>query len=142
MKMTACTPVVNTDRIEECKEFYTKYFGFEVTFASDWYVNIQSPGEKSFDIGFLKPNHESQPPIFQPAYNEGISFSIYVESADEAYAELSEAGVPILHELADEAWGERHFVVVDPAGVPLNICHMIAPTEEHLVGYAEGHAAV
>lgn len=45
---------------------------------------------------------------------------------------MKSSGIPIAHELCDEPWGERHFAVVDPNGIPVNISQLIEPAKEYL----------
>jgi uncharacterized glyoxalase superfamily protein PhnB len=55
-----------------------------------------------------------------------------VEDADVEYKRLSDAGVSIAYDLHNEPWGERHFAVVDPNGIPINISQLIEPAKEYL----------
>lgn len=47
--------------------------------------------------------------------------SIEVDSVDEAYTRMSEAGFEITYGPKDEPWGVRRFYVLDPYGNLLNI---------------------
>jgi uncharacterized glyoxalase superfamily protein PhnB len=52
---------------------------------------------------------------------------ITVDVADAAAEEarLRALGVPIEHALRTEPWGDRHFVVRDPAGVPVDVVQRV-----------------
>ena len=50
---------------------------------------------------------------------------------DAEFARLKAAGVRILEELRDKAWGERSFVINDPNGVHVYIYKSIPPTPEY-----------
>jgi catechol 2,3-dioxygenase-like lactoylglutathione lyase family enzyme len=47
--------------------------------------------------------------------------SIEVDDVDAAYEAAREAGLEIVHELQDEAWGVRRFFMRDPAGNVVNV---------------------
>jgi uncharacterized glyoxalase superfamily protein PhnB len=38
---------------------------------------------------------------------------------------MSAAGAPVVYPLKDEAWGQRHFVTRDPAGVTIDVVQSI-----------------
>lgn len=110
-----------TEKLQETKEFYTKVLNFGVTFENDFYLLLHTPS-KSEEISFLLPNHPSQKPIFQSAFNgKGVYLTIEVENVDEVYKQLKEKGVPIEVDIRDEVWGDRHFAIVDPNGIGIDI---------------------
>jgi uncharacterized glyoxalase superfamily protein PhnB len=47
--------------------------------------------------------------------------SIEVDDVDAAYDAARTAGLEIVHELQDEAWGVRRFFLRDPAGNVVNV---------------------
>lgn len=86
--------------------------------------------DQSAEISFLQPNHPSQKPIFQPAFNgKGVYLTIEVENVDEVYKQLQNKGVVIAVELRDEPWGDRHFAIVDPNGIGIDIVTYTKPEE-------------
>lgn len=110
---------VITDKIRESKDFYVSLFGCEVIYESDWFVLLQlGTGE----FGFMLPNHESQASIFQSAFQgQGIWVAIDVDDVDAEYERIQAMGIPIEVELRDEPWGDRHFAVIDPNGVGVDV---------------------
>ena len=118
-----------TEKLKESKEFYTKTLGFTVTFENDFFLLMESPsGEGRFS--FLLPNHPSQQPIFQPAFNgKGAYITLEVEDADAEYKRIKKLGTPIEIELRDEVWGDRHFAIVDPNGIGIDIVKYTPPSE-------------
>lgn len=110
-----------TDRIEETKKFYQENLGFGVSFENDFYLLMHTPGGGD-QISFLKPNHPSQQPIFQPAFEgQGMYLTIELEDVDRLYEELKAKGVAIEIEIRDEPWGDRHFAVKDPNGIGIDL---------------------
>ena len=116
-----------TDKLEESKEFYVRVFGMETIFESDWFVLLKT-GES--ELAFLVPNHPSQRAIFQSRFEgKGAFLSVAVEDVDAEYERVKNLGVPIEIELRDEEWGDRHFAVIDPNGIGVDVITFHAPTE-------------
>ncbi|PZD79423.1 VOC family protein [Mesonia sp. K7] len=116
-----------TEKLEETKKFYTETLGFGVSFENEFYLLLHTPDHSS-EISFLKPNHPSQKSIFQPAFQgKGVYITIEVENVDEIYNELHKKGVPMVVELRDEVWGDRHFAIVDPNGIGIDIVTYAPP---------------
>ncbi|MCT8339729.1 VOC family protein [Flavobacteriaceae bacterium TK19130] len=118
-----------TEKIKETKEFYTTVLDFGVTFENEFYLLLHTP-DKSAQLSFLLPNHPSQKPIFQSPFNgKGAYLTIEVENVDEIYEKLKNKGVKIEIELRDEPWGDRHFAIVDPNGIGIDLVKYTEPTE-------------
>lgn len=118
-----------TEKLEETKSFYTDVLNFGITFENEFYLLLCTPN-KSAEISFLKPNHPSQKPIFQSAFNgQGVYLTIEVEDVDKMYDQLKHRGVTIEIELRDEPWGDRHFAIVDPNGIGIDIVTYNDPNE-------------
>ncbi len=116
-----------TEKLKESKDFYTKVLGFKVTYENDFFLLLESPnGEGRFS--FLLPNHPTQQPIFQPAFNgKGAYITIEVEDADAEYKRIKAFDIPIEIELRDEVWGDRHFAIIDPNGIGIDIVKYTPP---------------
>ncbi len=115
-----------TSKLEETKAFYTETLDWRVDFENDFFLLLGS--ESGSQISFLLPNHPSQKPLFQPAFNgEGVFITIEVPDVDQAYERIKALGTPIAIELRDEPWGDRHFAIVDPNGVGVDIVTYTPP---------------
>jgi catechol 2,3-dioxygenase-like lactoylglutathione lyase family enzyme len=116
---------VVTEKLEASKAFYVKLFGCNVIFDSEWFVLLQlGPSE----LGFMVPGLEEQAPIFRPAFQgQGLWVTVDVEDVDAEYERIQSLGVEIELALRDEAWGDRHFVVVDPNGIGVDIVQRRLP---------------
>jgi catechol 2,3-dioxygenase-like lactoylglutathione lyase family enzyme len=57
-----------TEKLQETKKFYTEVLDFGVSFENEFYLLLHTPNQ-SAEISFLQPNHPSQKPIFQSAFN-------------------------------------------------------------------------
>jgi uncharacterized glyoxalase superfamily protein PhnB len=112
---------VITDKVLESKDFYVRLFGCEVLYEGDdgWFVLLQLGGS---ELGFMQPGQASQAAIFQrPFTGQGIWVAVDVDDVDREYARIQALGVEIVVALRDEPWGDRHFVIVDPNGIGVDV---------------------
>jgi uncharacterized glyoxalase superfamily protein PhnB len=120
MKMKLYAGII-TSKIEESKVFYANLLDFGVTFENDFYLLMHTPNKQA-EISFLLPDHPSQQPLFQGAFQgKGMFLTIEVEDVDQKYKELKEKEADIKIELRNEPWGDRHFAIEDPNGVGIDI---------------------
>jgi catechol 2,3-dioxygenase-like lactoylglutathione lyase family enzyme len=110
-----------TDRLAECRDFYSKHFGFTVASDQGWYIHLKAPhGEVA--LGLVAPYREDVPASFHaPFPGQGAYISLKVDDVNAALAEMQSAGLSIETPLQDAPWGERHFVIRDPAGCLVNV---------------------
>lgn len=133
---TGFFPVLTTDQLAKCRNFYTRHFGFNVVFEADWYVQLMS--ENGIQLGFLSPNHPSQPDFLQSAYSgNGIVYSFEVGDVDQEYEKLESSGVQIIFHLRTEEWGQRHFMIKDPGGMVIDVVQLVEATSEYKGSYIE-----
>lgn len=112
---------VITDKIEESKDFYVKHFNCEVAYEGDesWFVLLKL-GDS--ELGFMKPGLESQTTIYRKAFQgQGVWIAVDVDDVDAEYQRIKSLGTHIAAEIRDEPWGDRHFVIVDPNGIGVDI---------------------
>jgi catechol 2,3-dioxygenase-like lactoylglutathione lyase family enzyme len=118
MKMNAG---IVTKQLKESKSFYERVLNFGVTFENDFYLLMHTPGHTA-EISFLLPNHPTQQPVFQkPFTGQGMYLTIEVADVDAEYKRIKALGIPIKIDLRNEEWGDRHFAIVDPNGVGIDI---------------------
>ncbi len=110
-----------TNNLAETKQFYAEVLNFGVTYENEFYLLLHTPNKES-EISFLLPNHESQQPIFQLAFaGKGVYLTIEVEEVDKVYEQIKSKNIPIEIPIRDEPWGDRHFAIVDPNGIGIDI---------------------
>lgn len=119
-----------TEKLAETKAFYSNILGFGVTFENEFYLLMHTPNY-SAELSFLLPNHPTQKPIFQkPFTGYGLYLTIEVDDVDQLYQQIKSKNVQIAVELRDEPWGDRHFAIVDPNGVAIDLVTYTAPEKE------------
>lgn len=128
-------PVFIVPTPTEAVGFYQN-LGFSEVFNSGWYVHMAT--ESGVQIGFLEPNHPSQPEFLHPpTKGVGSLFSLEVDDATSAYEEALNLGLEIVLELKAEEWGQRHFMLRDPHGLILDIVQAIEPSEDFAKDYKQ-----
>lgn len=119
-----------TSQLAETKRFYTTVLQFGVSFENDFYLLLHTPNQQT-ELSFLLPDHPSQQPLFQPAFaGKGVYLTIEYPNVDEEYERIRSMGVPIAIDLRDEPWGDRHFAIVDPNGIGIDLVTYASPTTE------------
>ncbi|MFF0951440.1 VOC family protein [Rhizobium leguminosarum] len=134
MKSTSYYPVIMTDDVAGTASFYCTHFGFKALFESDWYVHLQSAEEEHIALAILDGSHETIPAIARGRVS-GLLLNFEVADVDAIYAACRSAGLPILREIRDEDFGQRHFITADPNGVLIDIIKPIPPNAEFAAMY-------
>ena len=118
---------ISTNKLEQSRDFYRDYLGFELVFENDNYIEMLAQGSTTMGVSFVTPELSGG----EKFTAEGIILSLEATDVDTEYARLKAAGVRICEELRDKAWGERSFVINDPNGVHIYIYKAIPPTPEY-----------
>jgi uncharacterized glyoxalase superfamily protein PhnB len=121
-------PVICTDRVAETSDFYIRLFGFEATFAANWYVSLRN-GDR--ELAVVDASHETIPDGFREPV-AGLILNFEVDDVDAEYRRLvREEGLTPVLDLRSEEFGQRHFIVADPAGVLVDVITEIPPSAEY-----------
>ncbi len=117
-------PIIATTALDECKTFYQRALDARVLFESDWYLQV---AVEAFEIGFLRPDAPGPMPVFQhPIPSRGLCLALEVPDVNAVFERFRERGVEILGKPAHFRNGEMSFMVMDPAGVILNVVERAA----------------
>ncbi len=116
-----------TTKLQETKQFYLQTLNFTVKFENEWFILFQTPNG-SDQLAFMQPNHPSQQKIFQSAFpGNGVFITIEVDDVDTEFKRIKKSGISVEVELRDEPWGDRHFAIVDPNGIGVDIVKYTTP---------------
>lgn len=127
MQLQSAYPVVVTDKMAECRDFYVRHFGFEVAFEATWFVYLSAGGGQPYAIAFMTPDHPSRPPGPEKFDGKGLFLTLQVDDAAKEFERLRKTGATIAYPVADEPWGQRRFGVVDPSGLWVDVVQQIEP---------------
>ena len=125
MKTNNLSACIVTEKIYECREFYTKNFNAKITFDCGWYLNMEF-GNNTATLQFMSPQQPEQ-----PIYNgSGLMYNFDVDDVDAEYERLMQLGNKPAMPLEDHPWGDRGFAILDPNGIMLYIYSNKEPSEE------------
>nr|WP_299142938.1 VOC family protein [uncultured Vibrio sp.] len=99
-----------TKEVDQCKNFYLKYFSASTEFDCGWYVTLRV-GQGGPEISFISPQEG-----MTTFSGGGVMLNFKVEDVDAEYARLNQIGLEISIPIADHPWGDRGFSVSDPIG--------------------------
>jgi catechol 2,3-dioxygenase-like lactoylglutathione lyase family enzyme len=119
--------VIVTDQRAECRDFYVRWFGFQVVFEASWFVYLAAAGDHAFGLAFMAPDHPSQPPGPETFNGKGMFLTLQVADAGLELQRLKSAGLEIAYDLHDEPWGQRRFALYDPARTWVDVVQQIDP---------------
>ena len=129
--MKCLYPVICTNNVRATKEFYLSLFDFKVIFEAEWYVQLCASENESLHIAFIEQSHPSVPVKYQNK-PQGIVLTFEFTDVDKLYHRARQLGIPVVYEICDEDWGQRHFMTVDPNGLLLDVVQLIKPSEAFL----------
>jgi catechol 2,3-dioxygenase-like lactoylglutathione lyase family enzyme len=135
MKLTGFYTVIGTDDVAAVADFYRTHFGFATTFAADWYVSLARDDDPGRELAILDYTHPTVPEAYRrPA--AGVLLNFEVEDVDAEYERLvKRAGLQPVLDLRSEDFGQRHFIVADPAGVLVDVITPIEPSAEFAAAF-------
>ena len=136
MKTTSYYPVLMTDDVAGTGAFYIDNFRFEPLFEADWYVHLRSREDKRVNLGIVDGSHPTVPASARGRAS-GLILNFEVKDPDREYERAKAACLPILLDLRDEDFGQRHFITQDPNGVLIDIIKPIPPSADFAAQYAE-----
>ncbi len=128
MRLESFYPIVVTERLTQCRDFYLRWFGMEIVFEASWFVLLGSTGQNAH-LAFMHPNHPSAPPGPEPFSGKGMCLEFQVADAAAVHRRFVEQGAPLGLTLRDEPFGQRRFGLFDPAGTWIDVVEQISPQE-------------
>ncbi|WP_030792322.1 VOC family protein [Streptomyces sp. NRRL S-920] len=138
VKLGSFYPVIATGDVAAARDFYTRYFGFEVTFEADWYVSLHRPDAPQYELALLDHTHPTLPEGHRTPLRGGLLLNFEVDDADAEHHRLvAEAGLPELLPLRTEEFGQRHFIVAAPDGVMIDVITVVPAIGEYAGQYVQ-----
>ncbi|USG62930.1 VOC family protein [Sneathiella marina] len=131
MHFTQFYPVIQTLNVSETTDFFRDNFDFQVIFEADWYVHLQSAENESVNIAILNGTHETIP-MEGRGISSGVIINFEVADVDKVYSRAKKSGLPIILDLKDEDFGQRHFITRDPNGLLIDVITPIDPKGEYV----------
>lgn len=135
MKVTSYYPVIMAEDVAATAAFYQEHFGFQAMYTSQWYVHLTSRAQGSVNLAIVTASHDTVPEGYRRPVG-GLLLNFEVADVDAEHARLIGEGLSPVSALKSEAFGQRHFMVADPAGTLIDIITPIPPTAEFAANYA------
>jgi predicted enzyme related to lactoylglutathione lyase len=114
MTIRRVVPNINSDKLEESKNFYVTFLGMQLVMDMQWVLTFASEDNPAAQVTVVKSDNADK---LQP----GITLSIEVSDVDSLYQKAKALNYEITYEIKDEPWGVRRFWVKDPNGVTINL---------------------
>jgi predicted enzyme related to lactoylglutathione lyase len=105
------------------QRFYTKWFAFEVTYESNWFVHLLSK-ETGLEIGIIDQDHDLVPKDFGGKAN-GFYLTMVIYDVDQLYDEIKDAEIEIVGMPRDTFYGQRRMLIKDPDGTLIDVSSMM-----------------
>jgi catechol 2,3-dioxygenase-like lactoylglutathione lyase family enzyme len=131
MKLSSFYPVLAVTDLAASRDFYVRHFDFTITFEADWYISLRREGDPSYELALLDPTHPTIPEGYRNTAAAGMLLNFEVDDVDAAYDRLvTKGGLTPALDIRSEDFGQRHFIIADPAGVLVDVITEIPPSEE------------
>ena len=108
--------IVVTERRAEGRDFYARWFGFQVAFEASWFVYLAATGDRPFGLAFMSPDHPSEPPGSDAFAGRGLLITLQVEDAAAEFERVRAGGLAVAHPLRDGALGPAPLRRARPGG--------------------------
>lgn len=133
IKSTGCYALISAVDLVASKDFYRRLVGFVSVWENDWFVLLQAADRPEAQLAFIHPDHDSLPETFRSVTPAGVVVTVEVSDATQALQRAKTEGIAILQDLRDEAFGQRHFMVVDPNGLLVDVVQQIFVADPNTV---------
>jgi catechol 2,3-dioxygenase-like lactoylglutathione lyase family enzyme len=125
MTLQSFYPIIVTPHLAECRDFYRRWFQFEVVFEASWFVLLGASAGVSANLAFMHPHHPSAPPGPEAFGGKGMCLEFQVSDAQAEHERFLRDGAVVSLSLRDEPFGQRRFGLFDPAGVWIDVLEQI-----------------
>jgi len=95
MQLQDFYPIIVTEHVASCRDFYRRWFGLEVAFEASWFVLLNAgPGARAH-LAFMHPSHPSAPPGPEPFSGQGMCLEFQVADTNVEYERFVRGGAPL-----------------------------------------------
>ena len=96
MQLQGFYPIVVTEHLVACRDFYRRWFGLEVVFEASWFVLLAAAGVNRASLAFMHPSHPSAPPGPETFNGKGLCLEFQVADAAAEFARFQSGGARYL----------------------------------------------
>lgn len=118
-------PIICTDKFRDTVNYYEDYLGFVPQFEIiKNFVILKRNAYHDVYVAILDVNNHEIPEEYRKS-SSGIIINFPVEDVQKAYDELYIEGLKILNEPKISICGRKHFFVVDPNGILIDVAENV-----------------
>jgi catechol 2,3-dioxygenase-like lactoylglutathione lyase family enzyme len=117
-------PCLCVDDVDEAVAFYRALLELSVAADVGWYVEL---GEPRVTVAFVERGHPTVPDGCDRRRG-GVLVSVVVDDVDAVWSRAERLAVPVALACRDEAFGQRHFMAIDPDGFVVDVIERIPPS--------------
>ena len=99
--------------------WFIDLLGWEIAFASDWFVHLRAPDAEGIELGLLRGDHEIVPSDARGT--GGAMVTVVVPDVDAVHDAAVERGDDVIEAPRDLFYGQRRCVVRGPEGHVIDI---------------------
>ncbi len=129
MSIISIYPDIRATDIAASRDFYVNLLKLHVAWEADWYIALVAPEVPGAQLTLVAAGHDSVPTSHQRA-PAGVLISFEVTDATAVHERAVRHGMTIAQELRDEAFGQRHFMAVDPDGLLVDVVEVLFVPDE------------
>lgn len=134
-QLNSVYPVICASQGASLAEFFCNELGYQRVFDSDWYWHLNLAGKPEVNVAIVDCDHSSIPESYRKPV-QGLLLNFEMENVTDFYHHAKTREWPVLLELKDEEWGQRHFIIATPEpGLMLDLIEEIPPSEAFLKHY-------
>ena len=90
MKIMDSYPLITVKDMRASRDFHVKHFGLDVIFEADWVTMLGDTESGKIAIGFMTPDHPTNPPGPEVFDGKGMIVTVQVRNAAKACADKSD----------------------------------------------------
>lgn len=125
-KPTPIAPEFFVPDVDAAVAFYQEWFGYQLLRKEGDPATFAIGHINGATIMFMRDRWYAGPRAELDARGAGVDIRVMVPDVDALYARVQEAGLQVIHEIADREYGLRDFTCRDPDGFRLRFASQLA----------------
>lgn len=139
MQVQALSLTVMSGNPSVSARFYTQLFGFTPTAELPWFVSLQHPQHRHFNLDLIQMGHMAAGVPLKDQQTSGVMLALVVEDVEGEERRLRQEGIELTMPVTVEPWGQKRLQIQAPDGVILELLQFVPPDTEWLSAQAAVH---
>ncbi|NJS39272.1 MAG: glyoxalase [Rhodobacteraceae bacterium] len=112
--------------VEQTAQFYQDLLGLRRARDFGWFILLADDALPGFELGILDKDHEIVPKTGAQAFS-GVLLTFVVTDVEATFRQAVALGAEVVESPRDMPYGQRRFIVRDPAGTLVDVSAPIRP---------------